>query len=83
MDTSNVCSSSERIAELISSIKPDPEVYAGQTVDEDLVAWYDARFNMFVEDGMRSCITQYMRKAQLENTNQLTKLIILHLGLNK
>lgn len=83
MNTSSIVDKSSRIAELVSGIHLDPNDYAGQEIDEDLVEWYDKRFSMFVEDGVRSCITQYMRKAQLEDTNQLTKLVILHLGLNK
>lgn len=80
---SDFLSGVSRLAELVSNIKLDPKDYEGQVIDDELVKWYDDRFNMFVEDGMRSCITAYMGRAQREDTNQLTKLVILHLGLNK
>lgn len=83
MSNLTLSQSAEHVAELVANIHLDPNDYAGQVVDEDLVNWYESRFDMFVADGMRSCITQYMRRAQLENTNQLTKLVILHSGLNK
>lgn len=70
------------IAKVIDSIRFDPADYEGQVVDEKLVDWYRQRFEMFVADGCRSCINTYMQKAQTEKTNQLTKLVILHLGLN-
>lgn len=83
MSNASFVDKSSKIAELVSGIRLNPDDYVGQVIDEDLVEWYNTRFDMFVADGVRSCITAYMRKAQLENTNQLTKLVILHLGLNK
>lgn len=72
-----------RIADLVSNLKFDGSGLEGQEVDQKLVDWYDARFNMFVEDGCRSAINAYLRKLQSDACNELTKLTIMHLALNK
>ena len=54
----------------------------GQTVDQSVVDWYKARFEMFVADGAEDAIDVYLRKVQDdESINMVTKMAIYSLAL--
>jgi hypothetical protein len=73
----------DKIGRYLTHIHYDSSEIADEVVDEELVAWYEKRFDMFVEDKCRGAIDVYLRKLQFSDCNERTKLTIMYMALNK
>lgn len=70
------------IANLLSNFEIDDSNLKGQVVDEDVVAFYTKRFEIFKQDECPLAINVYLNRAQNdENINELTKVAIMQSAL--
>lgn len=47
-------------------------------LDEEKIAWYKSRFDMFCEDGVPGAINKYLEKLMTDNVNEHTLAVILY-----
>lgn len=73
----------EKACSIISNLQIDTSQYLGQEIDQDIVEWYRAKFQMFVDDGCRSCIPIYLRKMfNRPEINNITRIAVGRLALH-
>lgn len=63
--------------EVLSRLNIDTEKLQEQKIDEEVVQWYEKRFNMFIEDGCREAIVAYLKKMkERTDINDVTKIAV-------
>ena len=75
-DFSAIANDLKALADAVPNIKLK-EIDTTEPVDNERVEWYNTRFAMLAEDGVKIAITYYIEKAQGEHLNEHTLAVIL------
>lgn len=74
----------QSILDLVTNLEIDDSQIRDQKIDDELVAWYATRFDMFVEDGVIAAIGMYLNKLNMrKDVNEITRIAIMHEALNR
>lgn len=66
----------------VEDLEFDGSEIRGQIIDEEIVGWYVNRFEMLMADGVPAGIDLYLRKAQKDDMNDITRFEIMHQALS-
>lgn len=71
----------DNVLNRVSLIRIDTSILESQELDVERVNWYKERFELFVEDKVPMAIIVYLEKLNKEDVNDITRLTILHIGI--
>lgn len=80
-DLGDVTNPLEELAENVGSLKVK-EVDTSLPLDRERINWYESRFKMLAEDGVKYAINYYLEKANKEGLNEHTLAHILVTAMN-
>ena len=76
-ETGDIIATTAEITSGISGLNIDLTDTVGQEINQDLIAWYKQRFDMFRADGCPGAITEYLKMLLGEDVNDITRALIL------
>lgn len=69
------------ISHCVGNLNVDVSATVDTSIDEDRIAWYRERFQLFIDDGVPSALSAYLNHLLREDISDLTKSMIIQMSL--